>query len=188
MMNFCLWITGLPGSGKSTIARELETRLAELGVSVVLLSMDRLRAFLTPHPTYTDEERELVYRAMVLVARSIVDHSTKSVIIDATGNRRRFRMLARELIGNFAEIYVKCPLDLCKAREQSRERGYVEQGLYEKAEKGELKGGLPGVSALYEPPFQAEVEVASDALTAKEAASEIMKYVGRRWLTRREAW
>jgi adenylylsulfate kinase len=183
MMNFCLWITGLPGSGKSTIARELETRLAAIGVSVVLLSMDELRAFLTPHPKYTDEERDLVYRAMVLVARSIVEHSAKSVIIDATGNRRRFRMLARELIGNFAEVYVKCPLDLCKAGEQSRERGHVQQGLYEKAEKGELKSGLPGLSAPYEPPVQAEVEVASDALTAKEAASEIMNYVGGRWLT-----
>jgi len=186
-MSFCLWITGLPGSGKSTIARELEIRLAAQGISVVILAMDKLRTFLTPHPKYTNEERELVYRAVVLAAESIVKHGPKSVIIDATGNRRHFRILARERLGEFAEVYVKCPVQLCKARERSRDQGDVQEGLYEKAERGELEGGLPGVSAPYEPPLHAEVEVASDVLTAKEAALKIMEYVSGRWLTGNEA-
>jgi adenylylsulfate kinase len=186
-MSFCLWITGLPGSGKSTIARELETLLGERGVPVLTLAMDNLRTFLTPHPKYTDEEREGVYRALVLVARLILKHSPKSVIIDATGNRKRFRTLAREHLADFAEVYVNCPVEVCRAREQSRKKGEVEEGLYEKAEKGQLEGGLPGVSAPYEPPTEAEVEVRSDAITAKEAAEEIMEYVRNRWVNEKDA-
>jgi len=59
-MNFCLWITGLPGSGKSTIVRELERMFSEAGINSVTLSLDQIRKVLTPDPKYTAQERELV--------------------------------------------------------------------------------------------------------------------------------
>lgn len=182
-MNFCLWLTGLPGSGKSTIRKELEELLTLEGVSIVPLALDELRTFLTPAPKYTEEEREIVYRALVLVAQTIVEQSPKSVIIDATGNRRHFRQLARERIREFGEVYIKCAIEVCKAREAGREDTPVEKGLYKKAEKGELKGALPGVTAPYEEPTDPEVVVSSDALTPLEAAQEIMGYVRSRWLS-----
>jgi len=181
-MNFCLWITGLPGSGKTTIAREVEELLTSEGVSTVVLVMDELRKFLTPEPKYTGEEREIAYRALVLIAQFLVEHSRKSVLIDATGNRRHFRNLARERISEFAEVYVKCAIEVCKARESSRENTLVEKNIYEKAQRGKLKGDLPGVSAPYEEPKDPEIQVASDALTPGKAAQEIMNYVRSRWL------
>ena len=181
-MNFCLWITGLPGSGKTTIARETEELLSREGVSTVVLAMDELRKFLTPEPKYTEEEREIVYRALVLMAQFLVEYGRKSIIIDATGNRRHFRDLARERIQEFAEVYVKCAIEVCKARERSRGNPLVEKNMYEKAQKGKLKGDLPGVTAPYEEPANPEIEVASDALTPIEAAHEIMSYVRSRWL------
>ena len=181
-MNFCLWITGLPGSGKTTIAREAEELLTREGVSTAVLAMDELRKFLTPEPKYTDEEREIAYRALVLIAQFLVEHSQKSVIIDATGNRRHFRDLARKRISEFAEVYVKCAIEVCKARESSRENPLVEKNMYQKAQKGKLKGGLPGITAPYEEPKNPDMEIASDALTPVEAAQEIMNYVRSRWL------
>jgi adenylylsulfate kinase len=181
-MSFCLWITGLPGSGKSTIARALEPMLADSQIQYVTLSLDQLRGFLTPQPAYTDEERDIVYRALVMMAQLLVNHSAKSVIIDATGNRRKFRQLARERIAEFAEVYVSCPLNTCMKRESGREGGSVEEDLYQRAVEGSLEGKLPGVSVPYEEPEDPELIVHSDRLSPGEAAGKIMDYIRARWL------
>jgi adenylylsulfate kinase len=63
----------------------------------------------TPEPKYTDEEREIVYRALVVMAQLLLEHGDKNIIIYGTGNRRAFKKLARDLIPEFAKAYVKCP-------------------------------------------------------------------------------
>ena len=151
-MSFCLWITGLPGSGKSTILNELSRMLFEAGVEFIPLSLDQIRTVLTPEPKYSDQERVLVYRSLALMAQQLVELGDKNVIIDATGNRKEFRDLARGLIPEFAEIYVKWPLELCKAREASRQSILVQKNLYKRASEGTLGGELPGISAPYEEP------------------------------------
>ena len=103
------------------------------------------------------------------------------MIIDATGNRREFRDLARRLIREFAEIYVKCPLRTCQVRETSRRGQLVQNDLYKRASEGALKGELPGVSAPYEEPENPEVLVTSDLLSPHESAKRIMAYVKSRW-------
>ncbi len=169
--NFCIWLTGRPGSGKTTITRELEGLLVQDGVDAVVLSMDQLRLFLTPQPKYTEEERETVYRALVLIALYIVKPCTKSVLIDATGNRRRFRELARERIPEFAEVYIKCAVEVARTRETSREASGVEKDLDRRAEKGELQGGFPGVTTPYEEPTDPKIELSSESLTPPGSGS-----------------
>jgi len=180
-MNFCLWLTGLPGSGKSTIAREVERLFTDAGLDFVTLPMDRIRKFVTPDPGYTEEERETVYRSLVFMAQLLVEHSGNNVLIDATGNRRVFRDLARECMPDFAEVYVKCPLETCRSRETSRDSQNVEKNLYQKAQAGELGGKMPGVSVPYEEPLHPDVLVESDCLTPRESAEKLMDYVQRRW-------
>ncbi len=181
-MNFCLWLTGLPGSGKSTILHELSRMLSESGIEAVTLSLDHIRKIMTPEPKYTSEERHIVYRSLVIMAQLLVEHGTKNVIIDATGNRREYRKLARKLIAEFAEVYVKCPLRICQAREASRQGQLVQKDLYEKAIDGRLKGQLPGISTDYEESEDPELEVLSDFLSPHESAKKIMGYVISRWM------
>ena len=180
-MSFCLWLTGLPGSGKSAILNELEQMLSESGIEAVTLSLDHIRKVLTPQPKYTSEEREIVYRALVIMAQLLVEYGAKNVIIDATVNRKEFRELARSLIPEFAEIYVKCPLETCREREASRQGQPVQKGLYKSASEGKLKGELPGISAPYEEPENPELVVESDVLSPDESAKKISNYVKLRW-------
>ena len=180
-MSFCLWLTGLPGSGKSTILQELSRILSESGIEAVTLSLDHIRKVITPEPKYTDEERDIVYRALVMMAHLLIEQGEKNVIIDATGNRREFRDLARRLIREFAEVYVKCRLEICMAREAARRDQFVQKDLYKRASEGALKGELPGVSAPYEKPENPEVLVTSDLLSPHESAKRIMEYIRLRW-------
>jgi len=180
-MSFCLWLTGLPGSGKSTILQELSRILSESGIEAVTLSLDHIRKVITPEPKYTDEERDIVYRALVMMAHLLIEQGEKNVIIDATGNRREFRDLARRLIREFAEVYVKCRLEICMAREISRRGQLVQKDLYKRTSKGALKGELPGISAPYEEPENPEVLVASDLLSPHASAKTIMEYIRLRW-------
>jgi adenylylsulfate kinase len=96
----------LPGSGKSTVASAVK----EMVPDAVILRMDELRKVVTPEPTYSDSERECVYRSLVFTAK-IINQLGHTVIIDATGNKRRWRELARNIIPDFLDIYLKCPLN-----------------------------------------------------------------------------
>jgi adenylylsulfate kinase len=180
-MTFCLWLTGLPGSGKSTILHELSRILSESGIEAFRLSLDHIRKILTPEPKYTAEERAIVYRSLVMMAQLLVEQGGKNVIIDATGNRREFRDLARRLIGEFAEVHVKCPLEICMLRESARRGQPVQKNLYKHASKGTLKGELPGISTPYEEPENPEVLVESNLLSPNESAKKILAYVMSRW-------
>ena len=164
------------------IVKELEHMLSDAGIGVITLNLDLIRKIITPEPKYTDEERGLVYRSLVLMAQLLVDKGGKNVIIDATGNRREFRDLARELIPEFAEVYVKCPLKTCQRRETSRHSRAVQENLYQKASEGRLEGQLPGISVPYEEPEHPELLITSDVLSPQESARNIAEYVKSRWV------
>ncbi|MCK4633642.1 adenylyl-sulfate kinase, partial [Candidatus Bathyarchaeota archaeon] len=89
MNGWCVWVTGLPGSGKSVVSQALLELLEENGIVAQLLASDALRKVLTPKPTYSLEERDIVYATLVYMAK-LLTRNNVNVIIDATGNLRRY--------------------------------------------------------------------------------------------------
>lgn len=104
--SWAIWITGLPGSGKSALARAAAETLGERGVPVTVLELDAIRKIVTPDSTCRDQEREAVYRVLAFMATALVEAGVP-VIIDATAHRRRWRELARDLIPRFAEVQLE---------------------------------------------------------------------------------
>lgn len=171
---WCVWVTGLPGSGKSTIAQALVNKLKERGIHAQVVSSDMLRKVVTPKPNYSDEERDMVYGAIVFVSWLLTRNGV-NVIIDATANRRKYRGHARREISMFMEAYVRCPLEVCIKREARRGKTfYAPKGIYEKAFTGD-SATVPGVGVPYEEPFNPEVVVDSDKLDAGRCAERILE-------------
>ncbi len=162
---FAIWITGLPASGKTTLARAVEKRLYEwYGVKVVHLESDELRKILTPNPTYSVEERDWFYNVLVFIGKLLTKNGI-NVIFDATGNKRTYRKKARELIKKFMEIYVQCPLEVCKQRDT--------KGIYERAMRG-LATTVPGIQEPYETPEDPELTINTVATSPEEGAEHII--------------
>ncbi len=161
---FAVWITGLPASGKSTLAAALARALEAQGVDAAVLESDALRKVFTPKPRYDEEERDVFYASLLHVGRLLLRHGVP-VIFDATANRRVFRDRARQAIPKFLEVYVACPLDTCVSRDP--------KGIYRKAKRGETDA-VPGLQADYEPPLHAEVVVRGDADSPEAAARRVV--------------
>lgn len=186
MFGWAIWLTGLPGSGKSTLARLVERKLLRRHIRTQVLSVEMVRKVLTARPKYTEEERHIVYGALVFVAE-ILTQNGANVIIDATANRRRYRNAGRQRISRFAEIYLRCPLEVCMQRERSRVRRFgAPMRIYSKAETGASKT-VPGVGVPYEKPFSPELIVDTYRLKPRESADRIVKFVLTRFSRRRQA-
>jgi len=133
---WALWFTGLPGCGKSTIARAVQAALADQCRDAVLLSMDECRRRYFPMPAYSAEERAQAYELFAQEAASLAARG-RGVILDATAHRLAMRERAREMIPRFAEALVRCPLAEAMRREalrgQAHHKAYVVPGMYQKA-------------------------------------------------------
>lgn len=171
-MPYVLWITGLPGSGKSTVAMAVNKIIPD----AVILRMDDLRKIVTPEPTYSKSEREYVYRALVYTAKTlyVLGHT---VIIDATGNKKSWRDLARDLIPDFFEVYLKCPLELCIEREKIRiDTHGAPKDIYEKSKAG---APVPGLNVPYEEPERPELTIDTVKESPEDAAVRILRLIDK---------
>jgi adenylylsulfate kinase len=137
-----IWFTGLPSSGKTTLARSVREALLLHGVQCVLLDGDEVRAALSPEPGYGENERVHFYRTLARLAGLLAGQGLV-VLISATAHRRAFRDLARQQAPRFVEVFVDTPLEVCQARDA--------KGLYAKGV------AVPGVASPYEPPSAPEV-------------------------------
>jgi len=163
-MSFAVWLTGLPGSGKSAIAREVLRLLHERGVDASVLESDVMRPQLTPFARYDEADRDFFYGALAHLAVALVEQR-RPVVIDATANLRRYRDAARGRIDRFCEVYVDTPLEVCRARDP--------KGLYRRA------SALPGVQAPYEPPLAPEVVLQGDRGTPQQSAAQVLAHLAR---------
>lgn len=167
---FAVWITGLPSSGKSTLAAALKELLTTRGLDVAVLESDVLRPILTPHPRYDEEERNQFYRQMVYVGALLVEHGVP-VIFDATANRRAYREQARKEIPRLLEVYVATPLATCIARDP--------KGIYRRGQEGG-SSTVPGTQAPYEPPERPDLVVDGEHEQPQTAARRILSALSDR--------
>jgi adenylylsulfate kinase len=168
-MAWAAWVTGLPGSGKTSVTCVMADVLKARGVRVKVLNIDDVRKVLTPSPTYSEEERAVVYAAMAYMAKLLVDEGV-NVIIDATGNLRKYRDVAHELIPGLVEILVSCPLDVAMEREAARKGGSAPKDIYKKGMTGKSTT-VPGLNVPYEPPLHPLLTLDTYKLSAADAGA-----------------
>jgi adenylylsulfate kinase len=166
---WAVWVTGLPASGKSTVARALKGKLSQLGVDVQILESDVMRRVLTPNPNYSPEERDAFYNSLVYVGVLLTQNGV-NVIFDATANKRRWRRAARGLIDKFIQVYIRCPLEVCRERDP--------KGIYRKTETGEATY-VPGAQEDYEEPLDADLELDCVRDSPEASAEKIVEVMRR---------
>ncbi|MHB8568383.1 MAG: adenylyl-sulfate kinase [Nitrososphaerales archaeon] len=164
-----IWFCGLPGSGKSTIARKvLEILNKKYDAKFEYVSMDQNRKKIFPEPKYDDPERDASYRSLILIV-SFLSRNGINVILDGTGHKLVWRNLARVECKKFIEIYLKCPVELCIERETKRAgQDGIRRKLYADALQrlmtGQVFQGLgkvPGVDERFEESPNPELQVDS---------------------------
>ncbi len=164
-----IWFTGLSGSGKSTIARQVERVLFEAGCQTMLLDGDQLRHGLSGDLGFSDTDRRENIRRAGELARLFFEQGTIvlcTFLSPFAADRARARRLLPE--GRFVEIYVDCDFEECRRRDP--------KGLYAKAERGEIPN-FTGVSSNYEPPAAPELTLRTDRDTVDEAVERVVSYL-----------
>ena len=166
---FCIWFTGLSGSGKSATARALTDLLLERGKQLTVLDGDVVRTHLSKGLGFSAEDRDTNIMRIGFVAGEIVRHGG-NVICAAISPYRNARNEARKLVpeGSFMMTYVDTSLEVCEARDV--------KGLYAMARRGEIKG-FTGVDDPYEAPINPEITVTGDEVTPEENALKIIAYL-----------
>lgn len=161
---FTLWFTGLPCSGKSTIANLVAEELRQRGLKAERLDADIIRKHLWKELGYSKEDRDENIRRVTFLAKLL----TKNGIVVLTSfisPYRELRDYARREIGNFVEIYVRCPVEVCIQRDA--------RGMYKKALAGEIPN-FTGISDPYEEPLNPELVIDSDKEALEESVSKVM--------------
>ncbi|PLX72210.1 MAG: adenylyl-sulfate kinase [Desulfuromonas sp.] len=164
-----LWFTGLSGAGKSTIANLVEKKMRSLGKHTYLLDGDNVRHGLNRDLGFTDADRVENIRRVGEAAKLFVDAGI-IVLVSFISPFRSERDMAREMVeaGEFYEVYVNTPLEVCEQRDP--------KGLYKKARAGELKN-FTGIDSTYEEPESPEIVVNAAEASAEELAEQIVQQV-----------
>ncbi len=166
---FCIWFTGLSGSGKSATAKVLTELLLERGKQLTILDGDVVRTHLSKGLGFSKEDRDTNILRIGFVAGEIVRHRGV-VICAAISPYRAARNRARKMVGedNFIMVYMDTPLEVCEARDV--------KGLYAKARRGEIKG-FTGIDDPYEAPIDPELTLTGAGVTPEENARKIIAYL-----------
>ncbi len=172
---FVVWLTGLPGSGKTTIARQLEPELRRIGWPVEVLDGDEIRQNLSKGLGFSREDRETHLKRVTYVAK-LLSRNGVAVIASFISPYRNIREHARKETTNFVEVYVKCSVEACAKRDP--------KGLYKKASVGEIKD-LTGPQDLYEEPTRPELTIDTEKLTVQESVESVVTTLEQLGITRR---
>lgn len=171
-LGFCLWLTGLPSAGKTTIGKALAERLDHRGWFAELLDGDEIRKGLSADLGFDRASREAHAGRVAFVAKLLARNGAIPIVA-LISPYRTSRARARETIGRFVEVYVNTPLEVCEVRDV--------KGLYRKARAGEIRE-MTGVDDPYEPPEHPEIVVDAVRLTPAESAEFILRELERQGL------
>jgi adenylylsulfate kinase len=164
-----IWLTGLSGSGKSTIAVDLEKRLAERGTRTYILDGDNIRHGLNKNLGFSPADRTENIRRIGEVAKLFTDAGIVALtafISPYRDDRDQVRKIMAD--GDFIEVHVDCPVEVCEQRDV--------KGLYKKARAGEIKE-FTGISAPYEAPEKAELTINTAGQSVEDSAKQILAYL-----------
>ncbi|MFA5619196.1 MAG: adenylyl-sulfate kinase [Weeksellaceae bacterium] len=160
-----IWITGLSGSGKSTVANGLEELLFKKNIRTYTLDGDNIRRGINKELTFTEEDRTENLRRIGEIVKLFIDAGVV-VIAAFISPMKKDRQMLREIIGeeDFFEVFINTPIEICEQRDA--------KGLYKKARSGEILN-FTGISAPYEAPENPDVTINTEKQSAKEAAELI---------------
>ena len=165
-----VWLTGLSASGKSTVALLVDQLLTDRGHHCCVLDGDNIRRGLNSDLGFSPEDRNENIRRIGEVAKLLATNGTIALVAFISPYRAdRDRNRRVHGPGDFVEVYVECPLEICEGRDP--------RGLYAKARSGEIPE-FTGVSAPYEPPLDAEIVLRTDRETEDESAARVVAYLG----------
>jgi adenylylsulfate kinase len=167
--SICIWLTGLSGSGKSTIASELEKDLFDMRISTYILDGDNIRHGLNKDLGFGEEDRKENIRRIGEVAKLFTDAGIV-IICSFISPFKEDRQTVRSLFpaGDFLEVFVNCPVEVCEKRDV--------KGLYNKARNGEIKN-FTGIDSPFEPPDNPEIEINTDKTDLTGSVAKIIEYL-----------
>lgn len=159
-----VWFTGLSGAGKTTLSKELAQVLRTRGYKVEILDGDVIRQNLTKDLGFSKEDRDENIRRIGFVAHLLTRNGV-IVLISTISPYREIREEVRQWIGDFVEVYVNAPLEICEQRDV--------KGLYRKARAGELKN-FTGIDDPYESPLNPQIECRTDQESIEESIAKLL--------------
>ena len=168
---FCIWLTGLSGAGKTTIAQEISKRLKK-SRHIEVMDGDEIRRGLSSDLGFSKEDRNEHNKRVIFCAKLLARNGV-IVIVALISPYRETRAYAKEQIPHTFEVFVKAPLDVCIERDP--------KGLYKKALAGEIKQ-FTGIDDPYEEPLKADVVVETDKENVKESVDKILAVIHKRGL------
>lgn len=160
---FTVWFTGLSGAGKSTLSEAIEERLKARGRNIEILDGDIVRTHLSKGLGFSREDRDTNIKRIAFVC-GLLTRNGIICISAAIAPYREARQWARQEIGNFVEVYVKCPIEVCRQRDV--------KGLYKLVDEGKITG-FTGVDDPYEEPEHPELVVETNKETIEESVGRI---------------
>jgi len=167
-----LWFTGLSGSGKSTLAHAVEEELHQMGCRTFVLDGDNVRHGLNGDLSFSDKDRKENLRRIGEVSKLFIEAGTivlTAFISPFRDERRKVRSMMPH--GDFIEIYVDCPIEVCESRDV--------KGFYQKARDGEINQ-FTGISSPYDPPEAQELTVNTSQETLRESATKVLNLLKER--------
>jgi adenylylsulfate kinase len=164
-----IWLTGLPCSGKTTIGVGLEKRLISSGFLVRMLDGDITRKGICSDLGFSEEDRNENIRRIAEISRLFAESGIITINAFITPTEK-LRNMARDIIGSeyFINVFVNAPLNLCELRDI--------KGMYKKARNGEIKD-FTGVSAPFEPPLQAAIEINTSVSDPDQSINKLFEYI-----------